>query len=201
MCQNGVPTGTINKNADGDDTAFAIQALSRFALAYLLTTRGGLAPGAAVMSVANQGQNFDGLSVDDLSLEGKLAQGPSKAAFFMAQSARDSCVLDAFHEELNIRYPQYRYFHLYPGLIASEEFDFDLFPGFLGYGVRLAMPLFGTMPDQYAVLPTYILTAPPTSVTGRYFGSTLAPGKLGKWAADKANREALWERLVNRVGA
>ncbi|KAJ7445644.1 hypothetical protein FB451DRAFT_1104261 [Mycena latifolia] len=201
MTQSGVPSGTINRNADGDETGFAIQALSRFALAYLLTTRGALAPGATVMSVANQGQTLADLSVDDLSLEAKLAAGAGKTAFFMAQSARDSCVLDAFHEELNTRYPQYRYFHLYPGLVASEDFDFDLFPGFLKYAVRVAMALVGTTPDQYAVLPTYILTAPPSSVSGRYFGSRLAPGKLGAWAADKSNREKLWERLVSRVGA
>lgn len=80
------------------DTVFAIQAISRFAVAYLLTERGALAPGAAVLSVADQGQSFDDLSVDDLSLARHLATGISPTTMFRDQSKRDSSVLDAFHE-------------------------------------------------------------------------------------------------------
>ncbi|KAJ7660571.1 hypothetical protein B0H17DRAFT_1095066 [Mycena rosella] len=200
MSQNGVPTGTMNKNADGYESGFALQAISRFALMYLLTTRGALAPNAAVMSVCNQGQSLDDLSVDDLSLEGQFTAGLSKTTFFMNQSKRDSSVIDAFYEEFNIRYPQYRYFHLYPGLVNTEDFDYNLFPGFLKYGAWLGMKLIGTTPDQYANLPVYVLTAPPESTKDRYFTSTLAPGTLGKWAADKGNREALWPKLLDIIG-
>ncbi|KAJ7500035.1 hypothetical protein FB451DRAFT_1207291 [Mycena latifolia] len=199
MSQNGTPAGTnIKKNSDGHDTAFAIQAISRFAIAYLLTTRGTLAPDAAVMSIANQGQTLDTLSVDDLSLTHMIASGASETTIFMNQSKRDSSVLDAFHEELNLRYPQYKYFHLYPGLVSSENFNFNEFPGFLKYGAWIAMKLIGTAPDEYAPLPAYILTAP--SISGRYFGHKLGPGRLGKWAAEAKNREALWQKLLDIVG-
>ncbi|KAJ7716971.1 hypothetical protein DFH07DRAFT_973756 [Mycena maculata] len=135
MCQNGVHTGTINNNADecAKSLSFAVQAISRFALAYFLTTGGGLAPNTIVMSICNQGQTLDDLSVDDLSLKNRVAT-LSKTSLFMTQSKRDSTVLDAVHEvhfhslckraadddffeELNIRYPQYRYFSLYPGVV------------------------------------------------------------------------------------
>ncbi|KAJ6577213.1 hypothetical protein B0H19DRAFT_550016 [Mycena capillaripes] len=199
MCQKGLPTGTINENADGYDTSFAIQAISRFALAYLLSKRGALAPGAAVMSIADQGQSLDDLSIDDLSLARRLAAGISQTTMFLDQSKRDSSVLDAFHEELNIRYPKYRYFHLSPGLVSSEQFDVNKFPGLMKYAVWLGQRLIGTTPDQYAILPVYILTAAP-STTGRYFDSKLNPKRIGKWAADARNREGLWAKLVEIVG-
>ncbi|KAJ7088447.1 hypothetical protein B0H15DRAFT_291153 [Mycena belliarum] len=201
MTQSGVPTGTLNENADGYDLTFAIQAISRFAIAYLLTRRGALAPNAIVLSVANPGQTLEGLSIDDLSLRDRLATS-SKTGLFMAQSARDSCVLDAFHEELTLRYPQYRYYHLYPGLVMTEEFDYGIFPGWMRYGAWVGMKLMGTTPDQYAVMPTYVLTAPANDpeLTSRYLGYKLGPVAIGKWAADPTNREALWAKLLSIIG-
>ncbi|KAF7365552.1 hypothetical protein MVEN_00428500 [Mycena venus] len=199
MCQKGLPTATINENVDGYDTAFAIQCISRFTIAYLLTKRGAFASGASVMSIAAQGQSLDGLSVDDLSLARRLATGLSSTTMFLEQSKRDSSVLDAFHEELNIRHPQYRYFHLSPGLVSSEQFDVNKFPGFIKYAVWFGQRLIGTTPDQYAVLPVYLLTAAPVTAD-RYFDSKLNPTRIGKWATDARNREALWEKLVGIVG-
>ncbi|KAJ7127394.1 hypothetical protein C8R43DRAFT_1027908 [Mycena crocata] len=158
MTQNGIPTGFVVDNADGYDIPFAIQAVSRFALAYLLTTRGGLAPNAAILSVCNQGQSLDDLSVDDLCLRNRPGRYHVKA--FMDESARDSTVLDAFHEELNLRYPQYRYYNLYPGLVQTEAFDLTLFPAILRVPFWVAMKLIGTTPDQYAALPVYVPTLP-----------------------------------------
>ncbi|KAF7357452.1 hypothetical protein MSAN_01341300 [Mycena sanguinolenta] len=198
MCQKGLPTGTINENADGYDTPFAVQAISRFTLAYLLTKRGALASGASVISIAAQGQTLDDLSVDDLSLKGRLSTG-SQTTMFLNQSKRDSCVLDAFHEELNIRYPQYRYFHLSPGLVSSEQFDVNKFPGIMKYAVWFGQRLIGTTPDKYALLPVYLLTAAPAS-SERYFDSKLKPKRIGKWAADPENREKLWKKLVSIIG-
>ncbi|KAJ7170236.1 hypothetical protein C8R43DRAFT_1152796 [Mycena crocata] len=201
MTQSGVPTGTVVDNADGYDIPFAIQAVSRFALAYLLTTRGGLAPNAAIMSVCNQGQSLDDLSIDDLSLRNRPPRSHAKA--FMEDSARDSSVLDAFHEELNLRYPQYRYFHLYPGLVKTEEFDASLSPAVFRIPLWLGLKFMASTPDQYAALPVYVLVAPDAKRElgdGRYFGAKLKPGKLGKWASDPKNRTALWEKLLEMIG-
>ncbi|KAJ7127385.1 hypothetical protein C8R43DRAFT_1210965 [Mycena crocata] len=145
MTQNGVPTGSVEDNADGYDIPFAIQAVFRFALAYLLTTRGGLAPNAAILSVCNQDQ-----SLDDLSITFGIGPGVTIT------------VLDAFHEELNLWYPQYRYYHLYPGLVQTEEFDVTLFSAILWVPFWVAMKLIGTTPDQYAALPVYVIVAPDT---------------------------------------
>ncbi|KAJ7628849.1 hypothetical protein FB45DRAFT_1080216 [Roridomyces roridus] len=133
MTQNGPPTGLIEETADGCERGFAIQAVSRFALAYLLTTGGALAPNAIVMSVCNQGQDLPDLSVDDLSLKQRLGK-MSRTGFFMAQSKRDSVVLDSI----------------------TEEFDYNAFPGFLKYIFLLAMKLIGILaaPDAEKKLGT-----------------------------------------------
>ncbi|KAJ7924206.1 hypothetical protein B0H13DRAFT_1978966 [Mycena leptocephala] len=204
MTQGGVPAGTgIKDNADGHDTAFAVQAISRWAIAYLLTTRGALAPNAIVMSIANQGQSLDDLSVEDLSLKGRLAAGKSATAMFMDQSKRDSTVLDSTFEELNIRYPQYRYFSLWPGLVQTEEFDSNLVPGYIKIFMWVGMKLIGTTPDQYANFPVYILAAPEAQRTlgeGKFFDRVLNPAALGRWSTDPGNRRALWEKLKAIIG-
>lgn len=79
------------------EKGFAIQVVSRFALAYLLTSRGVLAPSASVLSVANVGNSLDDLQVDDLNLTKKLGAGRWKLPLLIDQSKRDSSVLDAFH--------------------------------------------------------------------------------------------------------
>ncbi|KAJ7168964.1 hypothetical protein C8R46DRAFT_1350424 [Mycena filopes] len=203
MTQNGVPKGYLVPNADGHDTSFAIQALSRVTLSYLIMKQGGLAPNATFMSIANQGQSLDDLSVDDLSLKAREAAGESKTSLFMNQSKRDSTVLDSFIEEFNIRYPTYRYFHLWPGLVNTEHFTLDEVPGYVKYLMWLGMKLIGTTPDQYAAIPVYILAAPDARETlgpGMYFDYKLNPGKLGKWPSDEKNRKALWGVLMEIIG-
>lgn len=80
------------------EQAFVVQTVSRFAVAYLLTTHGFLAPNASCLSVANVGQSLDDLDVDDLSLRAAFESGKRyKVGLFMDQSKRDSSVLDAFH--------------------------------------------------------------------------------------------------------
>ncbi|KAJ7935842.1 hypothetical protein B0H13DRAFT_2304336 [Mycena leptocephala] len=204
MSQNGKPAAhNIRENADGHDTAFAVQCISRFGLAYLLTTDGGLAPNAIVMSICNQGQSLDDLSIDDLSLKARFAAGRSATALFMDQSKRDSTVLDSCFEELNIRYPQYRYFSLLPGLVKSEQFDPSFAPGFLKYAMWLGIRLIGLTPDQYANFPVYILASPDAERTlgsGKYFDRQLNPTQLGKWSKDPKNREMLWGKLKEIIG-
>ncbi|KAF7352231.1 NAD(P)-binding protein [Mycena venus] len=204
MSQNGTPAGLNTKyNADGHDTAFAVQAISRFALAYLLTTSGGLVPNAIVMSIANQGQSLDDLSVDDLSLKTRLAKGPSATGIFINQSQRDSTVLDSAFEELNLRYPQYQYFSLWPGLVKTEEFNFSITPGYIKVIMWLGLKIIGTTPDQYANFPVYILASPDAQRTlgsGKYFDRVLNPTPLGKWSRDPKNRQALWEKLKEIIG-
>ncbi|KAJ7806547.1 hypothetical protein B0H14DRAFT_2821843 [Mycena olivaceomarginata] len=204
MTQNGTPAGLNTKyNTEGHDIAFAIQGVSRFALAYLLTTHGGLAPHAIVMSIANQGQSMDDLEIEDLSLKKRIAAGPSATSIFMLQSKRDSTVLDSSFEELNLHFPQYRYVSIWPGLVKTEEFDLSMVPGFLKYGMWVGLKLIGTTPDGYANLPVYILASPDAERThgsSNYFDRLLNPAPLGKWSQDPTNRQALWGKLKDIIG-
>ncbi|KAJ6557867.1 hypothetical protein B0H19DRAFT_1070472 [Mycena capillaripes] len=189
MSQNGAPSGLNMKyNAEGHDTAFAIQCISRFALPYLLTTHGGLAPNAIVMSICNQGQTHNDLSVDDLSLKTRLAAGPSAPAHFMQQSKRDSTVLDSCFE---VR------------LVKTEKFDPNFAPGYIKWFMWLGIRLIGTTPDEYANFPVYILASPDAQRTlgsGKYFDRKLNPTQLGKWSEDPKNRQAMWEKMKEIIG-
>ncbi|KAJ6561674.1 hypothetical protein B0H19DRAFT_1375037 [Mycena capillaripes] len=203
MTQNGAPAGSIKHNSDGHDTAFAVQAISRFALAYLLTTRGGLAPNAIVMSIYyNWGHTLDDLDVNDLSLMRRLGT-QNTTNMYKSQTRRDCTVLDSFTEEFNIRYPQYRYFCLWPGLVAGEGLSAKAFPSYLKVVVWVGLKTVAITPDEYANVPVYILASPDAQKTlgpGKYFDHNLNPGMIGKWATDAQNRQVLWEKLTEIIG-
>lgn len=125
LCQAGNPFGVIAPNADGDDTPFAVQVLSRFLVSTTLASRRALSPGAIVLSICNTGQNYDALSIDDLNLHRDVGAAWTKFGAVMAQSARDSTVLDAYMLEQNERFKEqgYRFFSMFPGLVKVELFD------------------------------------------------------------------------------
>ncbi|KAJ7617685.1 hypothetical protein DFH06DRAFT_1145112 [Mycena polygramma] len=216
MSQMGTPTGSIKENADRHDTAFAIQCISRFALAYLLTVRGALAPNAIVMSIYyHWGHSLDDLSVDDLSLKRRVGT-LSKTNFHKAQTRRDCTVLDSVTQrqaslsynlglqELNLRFPQYRYFSLWPGLVKGD-FSTSEFPTYLKAVVWLGSKTLAVKPEEYANVPIYILVspdAPRTLGADKYFDQNLNPGTsmLGDWARDTKNRVGLWEKLKGIIG-
>lgn len=156
MCQNGPPTGKITPNADGDDVGFATQVLSRFLVSYLLAHRRALSPDAVVLTICNSGQSYD-VPVDDLNLHADLAASWTRLGFFFAQSARDSTVLDAFMVEQNRRFPEYRFFHLYPEMVATPLGRYDLFPFPLDWLFWLALktPL-PRSPESIADVAVYV---------------------------------------------
>ncbi|KAJ6452176.1 hypothetical protein C8R47DRAFT_1083822 [Mycena vitilis] len=186
------------------DTAFATQCISRFALAYLLTVRGALAPDAIVMSIYyHWGHTLDDLSVDDLSLKRRVGT-LSKTNFHKAQTRRDCTVLDSMTEEFNLRFPQYSYFSLWPGLVKGD-FSASAFPTYLKAVVWLGSKTLAVKPEEYANVPIYILVSPDARQklgADKYFDQDLNPGTsmLGGWARDAKNREALWEKLKEIIG-
>jgi hypothetical protein len=188
----------IFANPHRHDTAFAIQCISRFTLAYLLTTRGALAPDAIVLSVYyHWGHSLDDLSVEDLSLKRRL-RTQSTTNMYKAQTRRDCTVLDSVNEvrsvcslsnsfnvpimyfvpaqELNFRYPQYRYYCLWPGQhsphlatgwapdahffdqlgLVTGDFSASAFPTYLKVVVWLGSKILAITPEQYANVPVYV---------------------------------------------
>lgn len=203
MCQSGVPTGTIDLNVDGIEKGFAIQVVSRFALAYLLTSRGVLAPSASVLSVANVGNSLDDLQVDDLNLTKKLGAGRWKLPLLIDQSKRDSSVLDAFHLELNARFPQYNYYHVFPGLVKTEDFTLSTFPFPMNYLSWLGLKIMGITPEVFARTPAYILLNPNNDSSlsaNKFWNFDFKPLSPGRWAQNAENREKVWAKLLETIG-
>ncbi|KAJ6536412.1 hypothetical protein DFH09DRAFT_931334 [Mycena vulgaris] len=175
------------------DESFAIQAISRFALAYLLTTRRTLATNATVMFIANTGQTMQDLRVDDLLMADKLAAGRWKAGFFMDQSKRDSTVMDSCIEVRTLLWS-----HTAGEARLQRAFQLSGVPFPLNILMWLGIKLIGTTPDQYANIPVYVTRE--TIGTGKNYDWKLNPMTPGKWARDPKNREALWEKLKEIIG-
>ncbi|BEJ17077.1 hypothetical protein CspHIS471_0604780 [Cutaneotrichosporon sp. HIS471] len=196
MCQNGVPRIPVQFNEDGDASSFAVQALSRFILPQALISAGALGADTVVINVANVGQTLAGLSVDDLSLKSMPAR--TNIGAWAAQSARDSSVRDAFITEQIKRYPDIKWFHVFPGLVASERFQYDAFPFPINWMIWALMytPL-AKSTQALADLVVYIALEPDNAaqVAGNFVGPTMNRLKPGAWAADPANRAALWTKL------
>ncbi|KAJ7825440.1 hypothetical protein B0H13DRAFT_2374977 [Mycena leptocephala] len=114
--------------------------------------------------------------------------------------------------EFNLRYPQYRYFSLFPGeddylyhrlptfptqpqltidlgLVKSEEFDPNFAPGYIKYIMWVGIRLLGTMPDQYANYPFYILASSDAQ-------RTLGPGKYLDPYSRQLRSASILRRLI-----
>jgi hypothetical protein len=190
------------------EQGFAVQAVSRFALAHLLAHRGALRTGAAVVSVANTGRDAAWLDVADLSLVQRAARGRWAAGLFLDQSFRDSCVLDAVHLELNARHPRYAFYHLHPGIVRSEGFAaFTAADVPFPFGAMLWAGRFvAADPDEYAALPVYVAVCAAderaaTLGADRFLDWKLKTVVPGAWARDAHHRAALWATLEELVGA
>ncbi|KAJ6485572.1 hypothetical protein C8R45DRAFT_1098366 [Mycena sanguinolenta] len=184
LSQIGFPTGVINNNSDGHDTAFSSQCIARFALPYLLANRGALAANAIVLSVYyHWGHSLDDLSVDDLSLKHRLGK-QSTTNMYKSQTRRDCSVLDSLNE----------------ARLVKGDFSAGAFPTYLKAVVWLGSKTLAVSPEQYANVPVYILASPDAQGklgAEKYFDDSLNPGAsaIGNWARDTKNRAALWEKF------
>lgn len=182
---------------------------------------GALAPGATVVSVCNPGNSLDSLKVEDLSLKNASKGYWTTTGFFMAQSLRDSSVIDAFMIEQSKRFPQFKFFHVHPGLVGDGTFTHDAFPFPLNWVTWLAEKtgfMVGTAP--FANIPVYVskcasgdghlLTLSKVALNpddtekrigGRFLNHKFSPAPPGKWAQDEGHRSALWRKLESMAKA
>ncbi|KAH8929516.1 hypothetical protein BT69DRAFT_1256175 [Atractiella rhizophila] len=199
MCQNGVPSGIIRENDDGEEIAFAIQTLSRFAVPYLLIKSHSLAPKAKIITIANSGMDFAELSTSDLSLK-ERAKTRSKITLTQDQSKRDSCVLDTITMEFNARYPEYSCYNIWPGLVKTEYFfENNSLPFPLSTIMNLAVRLVGTTPAAFSNTPVYVGTQERMG-NGKLWQYTMKPSKPGSWAQNDENRKNCWNALKIMIG-
>jgi len=205
MCQGAIPVGTLTDTVDGIDVDFAVQCLSRFALAFLTASHGTLNDGAKVVTVFSCGASLPDLDVDDLSLYKKRDAGRWSLPLLTDKSRRNSTVIDSFTEELNTKFPKQSFYHIFPGLVKTDIFmnyvkSFS-FP--LNYIFSLALRSLGLTPTLYANIPVWIAASPLAHKTlgdGRYFNNKLKPVPLGAWAKSDSNRKKLWKKLKDLLG-
>ncbi|EIW66663.1 hypothetical protein M231_06266 [Tremella mesenterica] len=194
MTQGGTPSMTHLENEDGNDPGFSVQGISRFVLPYLLIKSSALNPGATILSICNVGQTLPTLTVDDLNLK---QNNRGVLGFFMDESKRDSCVIDGVFLEGQIRYPEYRWVHQFPGLVRNETFDVDKFPFPINWVFWMALP-FSPNPDGFAPNPINLLLDK-DKYTDHFYNRKNKVIQPGDWAKNGDNRKALWEKLVGMV--
>ncbi|KAK7058155.1 hypothetical protein R3P38DRAFT_3547629, partial [Favolaschia claudopus] len=231
LAQISAPTGSVeNLNAEGHDPVFTAQCIARFAIPYLLassspssphsqppttstptstSTKSFLAPTAVILSIYyHWGHTLDDLTVEDLSLKRIYGEGKlSTTNMYKTQMRRDCTVLDGINEEFNLRFPQYRYYSLFPSLVKGD-FNAREFPTYLKAVVWLGSKLAAVSPEEFAHAPVYLLASPPSTLdhtvgSDRFLDHGLncvGDGVKGQWVRNRANTEKLWAKMVEIVG-
>eukprot|EP01112_Ceratiomyxa_fruticulosa_P019620 TRINITY_DN6464_c0_g1_i2.p1 TRINITY_DN6464_c0_g1~~TRINITY_DN6464_c0_g1_i2.p1 ORF type:complete len:294 (+),score=47.36 TRINITY_DN6464_c0_g1_i2:296-1177(+) len=146
--QGGAPTGVPVITTEGHERHFIVQVVSRFAFIQLLASANILAPDATIMSICAPGEGKEkSANMDDF--EGKIGGS------FLAVVGHESTILDSFHEELAIRYPEKTIIHESPGLVRTETVKN------LPWYIRGVFKLFGgfiaSTPEQYSAIPLNLI--------------------------------------------
>jgi len=145
--QGGAPTGTPVITTEGHERGFMVQVLSRFAFIQLLTSANILTPNATVLTVCAPGAAGEKkANMDDF-------ENKAPGSFFSV-AQHQSILLDAFHEELAIRYPEKTIIHEGPGLVRTETSN--NLPWYIRVPFKL-LASFVTTPEQYSLIPLDLL--------------------------------------------
>ncbi|KZV80083.1 NAD(P)-binding protein, partial [Exidia glandulosa HHB12029] len=120
LTQGGPANETdVAPNADGLDTHFAIQVMSRFVLAHHLTVARPTVK-RSVVAIAIAGMGKAAFDTKDITLEALKKKG---GYTLLPVAARDCTVIDAVWQELAERSPSVRFLHLYPGVVKTPALN------------------------------------------------------------------------------
>jgi hypothetical protein len=202
MTQGGPPNGVYKASPDGIDVSFAVQCLSRFGLAYLLSSNKTINEGGAVVSVAAPGSTWE-VDLDDLDLKKKYGTGRYAFLHMVDQGRNDSVVLDSVTEELNARFPKTRFYHLFPGIVKSNAL--------INQGAPFPLPqlwsvfggLVATPAAKYSNIPVFVAAHPDAKKTigdATRLNHNLKPLEMCAWGKNQDNRNRLWDKLAGWIG-
>eukprot|EP01112_Ceratiomyxa_fruticulosa_P019625 TRINITY_DN6464_c0_g2_i1.p1 TRINITY_DN6464_c0_g2~~TRINITY_DN6464_c0_g2_i1.p1 ORF type:complete len:297 (-),score=59.61 TRINITY_DN6464_c0_g2_i1:131-1021(-) len=142
--QGGAPSGIPVITTEGHEFHFMVQVLSRFAFIQLLTSANILTPDATILSICAPGAAGEKkANMDDF--EGKLGGS------FFSIAAQGSLLIDAFHEELAIRYPEKTIIHEHPGIVRTDTIN--NLPWYLRLPFKLVGGFIAISPEQYSAIP------------------------------------------------
>ncbi|KAN0063184.1 hypothetical protein ACQY0O_004348 [Thecaphora frezii] len=201
--QGGPPVPSINKNSEGIEAQFAVQCLSRFGLAKLLTEKSIIKRGILIVAAPAQGGDKK-LDLDDLDFvkakeEGRFWGGPLG---MLKKGMRDSAVLDSVAQTLAERNPQLTVSHCFPGFIATDAPANQGFFAPLVWASKLVAPILANKPGPggYAELPFYLLANSQAqsnleSGQANLFGPKLEKYTLAPSTQDSQYRQGIWDKL------
>ena len=201
--QGGPPNGKIAATKEGIESQFAVQCVSRFGLANILTSNGIVKRGVLMVAAPAQGGKKL-VDLDDIDFQktfnaGKWWGGPFG---MLKKGTRDSQILDAAAQTLAERHPNLTISHLFPGFILTDALSNTGQPGPLVWASKIFGPLVANKPGPggYAEVPFHLLTHP----DGQRYLETGKANLLGPWlkkytispaAATAENRQKIWSKL------
>lgn len=207
--QGGPPTGKLRPPASpsSPEGGFAVQCLSRFGLAYLLTSSQTIKKGICWVAAPASGSSKP-LDVGDLDLSQAKARGQFTEGLFgiLPQAQRESSVLDATAQALAERNPHLAITHLFPGIVGTDAaqnqgLGWPLVQGFKLF--KLIGIAASPMPGGYSEVPFYLHAN--TNRGQQYLrkgeANLLGPGlkryELSPNVRDAAVRSKVWDKMIS----
>ncbi|KIW05847.1 uncharacterized protein PV09_03050 [Verruconis gallopava] len=200
--QGGTPNGIFELTAEGIESHFAVQVLSRFLLNYLLASSGVL-KSSSVNIMAPGGSQTEFNLVD---LELASFKESNRYVQLGKHIGRDGVITDAYTKALQSRFPQISFFHISPGLVQTDVMTnqnvpfplkqiatYILFP--------IASRTFGYTVQSYADLPVFLAANPAAEKIIKSEGFFLTDKNkkvsVSPYALDKKNQTAVFEKLLS----
>jgi len=207
-CQGGPPNGRFDATPSGVEGGFAVQVLSRFGLAHLLTSRSIISRGVLMVAAPGTGGKSP-LETDDLDFARARETGAWKSGLFglLKQGARDGAVLDSVAQTLAERNPTLAIVHVFPGPVYTKAPANRGFP----WPLPLLAETFGWIvmskpgPGGFAEVPTHLIGHPDGQRYLRLGEANLFSPKLKRLdispcVADERVRLNVWDRLAEMLG-
>ena len=108
-------------------------------------------------------------------------------------------------QALQTKYPQISFFHLFPGIVATNSAANQGFPFPLPQLFSLASPILsrtiGNSPESYADIPVLVgcnngkEKQDLVAKEGHFLGSRITRCTVNPWASDPKNQEAIYAKL------
>ncbi|KAK4053965.1 hypothetical protein OIO90_003802 [Microbotryomycetes sp. JL221] len=200
----GPPNGKFSLTSEGHEFHFAVQGLSRFALAHLLAESGTLKD-AWINICAPGGTKGSPPSLDDLELKSDKERNKWLLGRMLATGSRDSAVSDGLAAHFSTVYPRLRAVHLFPGYVLTDAASNQGFPKPIVWLQSLFSPILSrtiaNTPTTYAEVPVYIATHPEARNKGLEFANErLKPLGAPTWTRDNPElRAQLWDKMKAMV--
>jgi NAD(P)-dependent dehydrogenase (short-subunit alcohol dehydrogenase family) len=198
--QGGTPNGLFETTAEGIESHFATQVLSRFLLNYILASSGVLKEtSVSVMAPGGAQTEFD---LDDIELTSSKDAG--RYAQMAKHVSRDGVIADTYTKALQTNFPEIKFFHVFPGLVqtnvmANQNVPFPIKQLITYIVYPIASRTFGNTVESYANIPVFLAgnkaAEELTEKEGYFLDNNNKKASLSPYALGKDNQEAVFNKL------